>query len=130
MKKLTLALAAALLMAGTSAASAQEPQGQQPRMGGRGNMTPALMQGITLAADQQVKVDSINAKYGEQMRALRQDQSADRETRMAKNRELMGKQREEIKAVLNDEQKKVFDKNVADMDARRQQMGGQRPPTA
>lgn len=123
MKKLTLVLAAAMLVVGSSVATAQD---QPPRMGGRG--VAALMQGITLTPEQQVKVDSIAAKYGEQRRALMQDQTADRETRMAKSRELMTKQSDEIKALLNDEQKKVFDKNVADMEARRQQMGGQRPP--
>lgn len=121
MKKLTLVLAAAMLVVGSSVATAQD---QPPRMRG----VAALMQGITLTPEQQVKVDSIAAKYGEQRRALMQDQTADRETRMAKSRELMTKQSDEIKALLNDEQKKVFDKNVADMEARRQQMGGQRPP--
>lgn len=126
MKKLPMILAAALLMAGTSVATAQD----QPRQGGpgRGNMGAMLLQGITLTAEQQVKVDSITAKYREQMMAVRQDQSLEREARMTKSRELMTKQNDEIKALLNDEQKKVFDKNVADMEARRQQMGGQRPP--
>lgn len=125
MKKLHLVLAAALLMAGTSVAAAQD----QPRAGGpgRGNMMGMLLQGITLTAEQQVKVDSINAKYGEQRRAMMQDQSVDQETRRTKGRELMNKQSEEIKALLNDEQKKIFEKNVADMEARRPQ-GGQRPP--
>lgn len=125
MKKLHLVLAAALLMAGTSVAAAQD----QPRAGapGRGNMMGMLLQGITLTAEQQVKVDSINAKYGEQRRAMMQDQSVDQETRRTKGRELMNKQSEEIKALLSDEQKKIFEKNVADMEARRQQ-GGQRPP--
>lgn len=127
MKKLPLILAAALLMAGTSVATAQD----QPRQGGpgRGNMSAMLLQGITLTAEQQVKVDSITGKYREQMMALRQDQSMDRDARMTKSRELMAKQNDEIKVLLNDEQKKVFDKNVADMEARRAQMqGGQRPP--
>ncbi len=126
MKKLHLVLAAALLMAGTSVAVAQD----QPRAGGpgHGNMMGMLLQGITLTPEQKVKVDSINAKYGEQRRAMMQDQSVDQDTRRAKGRELMTKQSDEIKALLNDEQKKVFEKNVADMEARRQQMGGQRPP--
>lgn len=125
MKKLPLVLAALLMLAGTSVASAQD---QPPRMGGgRGNMVAMLMQGITLTAEQQARVDSIAAKYGEQRRALMQDETADRETRMARSRELMTKQTDEIKALLTDEQKKMFEKNLEDMAARRQQ-GGQRPP--
>ena len=34
---------------------------------------------------------------------------------MGKMRELMGKQRDEFKAILTDEQKKQFDKNVEEM---------------
>lgn len=130
MKKLPLILAAALLMAGTSVATAQDqpPMRQQGR---GGNMMGMLLQGITLTADQQTKVDSISAKYREQMMAMRQDQSIDQDTRRSKSRELMTKQSDEIKALLTDEQKKVFEKNLADMEARRQQMGApgaQRPP--
>lgn len=125
MKKLPLIVAGLLMLAGTSVASAQD---QPARMGGgRGNMVAMLMQGITLTAEQQAKVDSIVAKYGEQRRALMQDEAADRETRMTRNRELMTRQSDEIKALLTDEQKKTFEKNLEDMAARRQQ-GGQRPP--
>ena len=88
-------------------------------------MMAALMNGITLSADQQVKVDSIAKKYADARQSMMQDQSLDQDARRAKMREQMGKQAEEIKAVLNDEQKKVFDKNREDMQAR---MGGQRPP--
>jgi Spy/CpxP family protein refolding chaperone len=44
-------------------------------------------------------------------------------------RKVMGKQSEEIKAVLTEDQKKIFDKNEADLRARMQQGGG-RPPAA
>ena len=129
MKKWHIALAVALLAAGTSVASAQD---QPPRMGGqaRGNMMGMLLQGITLSAEQQVKVDSINAKYMEKRRAMRDDQTMDRETMRAKGRELMEQQTGEVKAVLTAEQKVVFEKNVKEMEERRSQMppGGQRPP--
>jgi hypothetical protein len=42
-------------------------------------------------------------------------------------REASGKQADELKALLTDEQKKVFEKNQADLQAR-MQGGGQRPP--
>jgi Spy/CpxP family protein refolding chaperone len=126
MRKLQLVLVAALLVAGSAAATAQDPQPQGQRQGG-GRGMGMLMQGITLTAEQQAQVDSINAKYMTERRTIMQDESLDQDARRAKGRELMGKQRDEIKALLTDEQKKVFDKNVEDMQAR-MQGGGQRPP--
>ena len=129
MKKLQLFAVAALLAATSTTAFAQDPQPQgQPQRGGGPNMGAMLFQGITLTADQQTKVDSITKKYSAERMAIRQDQSLDMDARRAKGRELMTKQNDELKALLNDEQKKVFDKNVADMQARMQQGGGQRPP--
>ena len=126
MRKLQLVFAAAMLVAGSAVATAQDPQPQGQRQGG-GRGMGMLMQGITLTPEQQTKVDSINAKYATERRAIMQDEGLDQDARRAKGRELMGKQRDEIKAVLTDEQKKVFDKNVEDMQARMQQGGG-RPP--
>ena len=129
MKKLQLFAVAALLAATSTTALAQDPQPQgQPQRGGGQNMSAMLFQGITLTADQQTKVDSITKKYSAERMAIRQDQSLDMDARRAKGRELMTKQNDELKALLNDEQKKVFDKNIADMQARMQQGGGQRPP--
>ena len=42
-----------------------------------------------------------------------------------KNRELQEKQRDELKAILTDDQKKTFDKNFEDM---RQARENRRPP--
>ena len=125
MKKLQLVLVAAMLMGGTAVASAQDAQPQGQRQGGP-NMMAALMQGITLTAEQQAKADSVVKKYADQRAAIRADQTLDQDGRRAKSRELMGKQQEELKALLTDDQKKVFEKNVADMQARMQ--GGGRPP--
>ena len=126
MRKLQLVLAAAMLVGGSVVATAQDPQPQgQRQSGGRG--MGMLMQGITLTAEQQTKVDTINAKYATERRTIMQDESLDQDTRRAKGRELMDKQRDELKALLTDEQKKVFDKNVEEMQARMQQGGG-RPP--
>jgi Spy/CpxP family protein refolding chaperone len=112
MRKLQAVLVAALLMGISTTAIAQDPQPQGQRQGGgRGNQMAALMQGITLTAAR---------------RELMNEQ--DQEARRTKGREMMGKQQEEVKAVLTDEQKKVFEKNVADMQARMQQGGGGRPP--
>jgi Spy/CpxP family protein refolding chaperone len=128
MKKLQAVLAAALLVGATSVAAAQDPQPQpagQPQ--GRPNMMAMLMQGITLTAEQQTKLDAITKKYSDERQALMADQSLDRDARRAKGREMMTKQADEIKVLLTDEQKKVFEKNQADAQAR-MQGGGQRPP--
>lgn len=127
MKKLYAVLIAGALMATSAVASAQEPQPRPQGEGqGRPNLMGMLMQGITLSADQQVQVDAIVKKYTDERAALRSDQSLDMDGRRAKSRELMTKQSDEIKAVLTDEQKKTFEKNQADMQARMQ--GGGRPP--
>ena len=129
MKKLQLLVLVALLAATSTTAFAQDPQPQgQPPRGGGPNMAAMLFQGITLATEQQTQVDSITKKYSAERMAIRQDQSLDMDARRAKGRELMMKQNDELKALLNDEQKKVFEKNFADMQARMQQGGGQRPP--
>lgn len=126
MRKLQLVLVAAMLTVTATVATAQDaqPQGGQ-RPGGRG--IGMLMQGITLTAEQQVKVDALIKKYQDERQALMQDQSLDQDARRAKGREVMTKQADEVKALLTDEQKKVFEKNQADMQAR-MQGGGQRPP--
>jgi Spy/CpxP family protein refolding chaperone len=122
MRKLQLVLATLMLVAATSAASAQDGQ----RRGG--NRAAALLQGITLSAEQQAKVDTLSQKYMAEMMTLRADTSMAQDARRAKGAEMMTKQMESIKALLTDEQKKVFDKNVQDMQARMQQAGGGRPP--
>ena len=127
MKKLQLVLVAALLASGTAVASAQEPQPQGQRPGGGGRMMAALMQGITLTAEQQTKFDAIQKTYADARQTVMQDESLDQAARRAKMREAMTKQSDEIKGLLTDEQKKVFEKNQADMQARMQQGGG-RPP--
>ena len=117
------------MLAGTaSVSSAQDAQQQAAPPQGRPNMMATLLQGITLTAEQQTKVDAIVKKFSDERQTLRQDQSLDQDARRAKGRELMMKQSDEIKGVLTDDQKKVFEKNLTDLQARMQQGGGQRPP--
>ena len=123
MKKVRLAMMAAAMFLGVSTvARAQDPQ-QQSR-GNRPNMAAMLFKDITLTPVQQAKVDSITGKYREQMQALRAA-GGDQQEMRAKNRELQEKQRDELKAILTDDQKKTFDKNFEDM---RQAMQNRRPP--
>lgn len=139
MKKLQVLVVAALLVGSASIATAQDPQPQpQPQPQGQGQgQAPGragnrgmamLLQGITLTAEQQVQMDSINARTQAQRQAYMADQTLEGPARREKMMEMMNKQREEIKAVLTAEQKTVFEKNVAEMRARMQQQGGQRPP--
>ena len=124
MRKLQVVFAAAILAMSASVATAQDAPAPQ-RQGG-GNQMTALLQGITLTADQQAKVDTLTKKAQDAMQALRGDQTLDQDARRAKSRELRTKQYEDVKTILTDEQKKVFEKNLADLQARMQQGG--RPP--
>jgi hypothetical protein len=123
MKKVRLAMMAAAMFLGVSTvARAQDPQ-QQSR-GNRPNMAAMLFKDITLTPVQQAKADSITGKYREQMQALRAA-GGDQQEMRTKNRELQEKQRDELKAILTDDQKKTFDKNFEDM---RQARENRRPP--
>ena len=77
-----------------------------------------------LYLNRKAKTDSIQTKYREQMQALRAA-GGDQQEMRTKGREIQEKQRDELKAILTDDQKKVFDKNAEDM---RQQMQNRRPP--
>ena len=123
MKKVRLAMMAAVMFLGVSTvARAQDPQ-QQSR-GNRPNMAAMLFKDMTLSPVQQAKADSITGKYREQMQALRAA-GGDQQEMRTKNRELQEKQRDELKAILTDDQKKTFDKNFEDM---RQARENRRPP--
>lgn len=125
MKKVRLAMLVASMFLGmTTVVRAQDtqPQGRPSR----GNQAAMLFKDITLSEAQTAKRDSIVAKYREQSQAIRAEmQNGDRDAAMAKMRDLQAKQREELKSILTDEQKKVFDKNVEEMQQRMQQ----RPPS-
>ena len=130
MKKFQLALAAAMLVGATSIAAAQDPQpAGAPQGQGRptqAQMMERMMAGITLSAAQKTSMDSVMKSFADQRTALMQDQSMDQDARRAKGREMRTKQNDAVKAILTDDQKKVFEKNMADMQA--QMGGGQRPP--
>jgi hypothetical protein len=108
-------MAMAMFFGVTAVAHAQDAQQQ----GRRPNVAAVLFKDITLSPAQQGKADSIQGKYREQMQALR-SAGGDQQEMRAKNRELQEKQRDELKAILTDDQKKVFDKNVEEMRANMQ----------
>lgn len=126
MKKMirTAIMTAAMFMAVATVAKAQDAGQQQGgRRGGRG--MAALLEGITLTDAQKASIDSIQKAFAEKnqplMEAMRNgDQDA--RAKMTENRKA---QTEAIKAVLTDDQKKIFDENVAKMPQR-----GGRPPVS
>ena len=137
--RLRLALASvALLALSASAALAQDPQAPPPgggmggmggmgmRQGGPGRRIQALLAGITLTAQQQAAVDSIQAAYTPRMRALFTPGGppADSASR-ARMAELRSNQDKDVRAVLTPDQQKIFDKNLAEMP---QFGGGRRGP--
>jgi Spy/CpxP family protein refolding chaperone len=130
MKKLRIAMmAAAMALCVTSVAKAQDAGAQQAggrRGGGRGMQ--ALLNGITLTDAQKAQFDSINTAYSTKnadlMTAARGG-DADARTKLGANRQ---QQQKDVEAILTADQKTVFEKNVADMEAARQ--GGGRPPVA
>lgn len=121
MKKVRLAMLVTAMFLGMTTVARAQDQGR----GNRPNMAAVLLKDITLTPAQQAKVDSINTKYRDQMQALRSE-GGDRDAMMQKRRDLMEKQRDEIKGILTDDQKKTFDKNVEDM---RANMQNRRPPS-
>jgi Spy/CpxP family protein refolding chaperone len=111
MKKLIriATLAAAMCLAVTTVSQAQDAGQQQGRRGGGRGGIGMLMQGITVDSATMAKITEISRTFGAQQRELMQGGQPD----MEKVREIQTKRNEEIKALLNDDQKKVFDENAA-----------------
>jgi Spy/CpxP family protein refolding chaperone len=140
MSWIRFAVAGIALCAGASVASAQGgPPAGGPPMGGMGQgrgqgqggrgMQAMLWEGITLTADQQTKVDDIRAKYRKEMMELMpngmQGGPPDDATRK-KMEEMQEHQNHDYREVLTDDQRKVFDVNVATAKKRREEMMKQR----
>jgi Spy/CpxP family protein refolding chaperone len=106
-----MALAGALVALGAPAAHAQGGGGGGQNRGAR--MMEMLMKDITLTDAQKAKVDSITTAYRAQMPQMGGGQMDD--AARAKMREMREKQNADIRAVLTDDQKKTFDKNVEEM---------------
>ena len=120
-----LAAAAIVLTATTAMAQGGPPGGGQA---GAQRAMEAMMQGITLTDAQKVKFDTIVAASNEERMKMRQEMQAagvpPSDEMRAKMTAVTTKRNDAIKAVLGDEQKVIFEKNLANMPQR----GGQRPP--
>lgn len=128
MKSRIAVVTIALLACSAAAAIAQAPppagppQGQGMGPGGRGARMQALLQGITLTAQQQAKFDSIQSAYQGQMPAFTPGTPPD-SAAMARRREIGQKRDADLRAVLTAEQQTLWDTNMANMPQR----GGRRP---
>jgi Spy/CpxP family protein refolding chaperone len=117
-KRSWISLAIAVVVLAVAAPSARAQGGPPPGgQRGPGRMMEMLLKDITLTDAQKVKVDSIQAKYAKEMPPRTPGEPPSPEA-MAKRREVMGKQQEEIRAILTADQQTVFDKNVAEMKER------------
>ena len=135
-----MALAGALVLGAACAqkpATAQtttpSPQVSTQQDGGErrgrrgGDRSQALLNGITLTADQQTQVTAIRERHRSEMQALNPRENPDDRAKMQQN---MQTQLAEIRAVLTPDQQTQFDKNVAEMRSRMQRRGPDGPPPA
>jgi Spy/CpxP family protein refolding chaperone len=110
----------AVLSLGASGLWAQNPP-SSPGPGRQGfaeRRMEALLKGITLTKEQQVRLDSIRTRYRARMPAFTPGTPPD-SARRAQLRDLFRRQHDEIRAVLTADQQKVWDQNIAEMRARR-----------
>ena len=152
-RTLTTAIALALTVAASAGAQstdrgprAERPRGaQQDSIGrrGRGGPERMLLRGITLSADQQTKLADLQRKERAQFdanrprrdrdgnganRAARPQRQRGDTTGMAARRAEFAKRFEqriaEVRSILTADQRAQFDKNVAELKARRAENGG------
>jgi hypothetical protein len=114
-------------------ASVAQAQGGGGGMGGMGggrggqrmSQIDRALNGITLNADQQKKVDDIKAAQQKEMEDMRgQMQGGDRSEMMQKMRDMNQKYLKQVRDVLTADQQAAFDKNVEEMQQRMRPPGG------
>lgn len=116
-----MVVAAAMIVSAT-AVTAQPPGGGMGPGGMQARRMEMMMKGITLSADQQKKVDSIQTASRAEMPAMTPGSPPDPEMRQ-KMMEVSRKRDDAIRAVLTTEQQAVWDKNAEEVRSRMQ-----RPP--
>ena len=85
-------------------------QAPPPGRGRRGGFVlEELTQKLSLTAGQQKQVGDIIKAGREQAKAVRDDDSLSDDDKRAKNREIMGNTRSQIRAALTPDQQKIFD---------------------
>ena len=118
-------LAISLCAVGTSACAAQqqpEPGVQGARGAGMGGL---ILQGITLTEAQKTQQKAIREKYAPQMMLVRKtSQTTGTPMDQAKLAEIRSAQLSALRAIMTADQQVIFDKNVAEMRARRPERSG------
>ena len=118
-RHLVAVLSASALALGASPLQAQSPAGGAGGADrGPGRRMEALFAGITLTADQQAKIDSIQKHYRELMPSFTPGSPPDSATR-ERVRALFRHEVADFRSVLTPEQQPVFDKNLAAIRQRR-----------
>ena len=141
MSWIRMAIAGVAFLGVASVATAQAPQGGPPLQGGQearkmgGGGSKMLFNGIELTDAQKAQVEQISQKYKAQREALRpaggQMQGPPDDATRAKMDAIRTQANAEYRAILNADQQKIFDQNVAEMKSRMDQRkhkgpGGQR----
>ena len=114
-KRILAALALVLVATTAQAQGGQAGGGMGQGGGGMGQgggnrMNAMLFKDITLSADQQKKVDSIQAAGREAMRGMMQNGGMQDPANREKMTEMRKKQNDEIRKLLTPEQQATFDK--------------------
>lgn len=120
LKALTAVVALAVAVPTVQAQDSTQSHNGMRQGGGR--MMEMMLKEITLDAGQKTKIEAIQTKYMSEMPPREAGQRPDSAS-MAKRREVMMKEQDEIRAVLTPDQQKTFDKNVAEMKERMQHRG-------
>jgi Spy/CpxP family protein refolding chaperone len=118
MKKMikTVAMVAAMFVAVSTVAKAQDAQQQGRRGGGRGpNVVSLLKDSLHVSDAVAAKADSIVKVYQAKNQELMQSANGDMQAVRPKMQELRTEQANAIKALLTDEQKAAYDKLMASM---------------
>lgn len=113
-------MVAAMFLAVTTVAKAQDTQQQGRRGGGRGpNVVSLLKDSLHVSDAVAAKADSIVKAYQAQTQPLMEAARGGDADARTKLMDLRTKQNDDIKALLTDEQKAQFDKIMASMRGRR-----------
>lgn len=117
MKKMIKMLAtfAVMFVAVSTVAKAQGGGGGGGRGRGGANMAMILKDSLHVSADVQTKADSIAMAYQKKNADLRASANGDMASVMPKMQELRTQQINDLKALLNADQKAAFDKIIANM---------------
>jgi hypothetical protein len=113
----TMVMAAAMVVAASTVAMAQDAQQQGRGQGGRGgpNVVSLLKDSLKVSDAVAAKADSIVKAFQAKQTELRNSANGDMQSVMPKMQELRTQQTDAIKALLNDEQKAAYDKLMASM---------------